>query len=83
MGHSPSFHAAHGCYVVGRSLLKDRLRMGRTRDSMSVIRLRAKSYLFAQPLDRVPEKLSQHRHKKDGAVNVAVVNLLIPLFDDG
>jgi hypothetical protein len=29
--------------------------------------------------DRVPKTLSQDRHKKAGALNVAVVNLLIPL----
>lgn len=31
----------------------------------------SKPCLFAQPLDRVPEKLSQHSHKKDGALNIA------------
>jgi hypothetical protein len=36
---------------------------------------------FAQPLDCVPEKLSQHGHKKDGAQNIAVVNLLIPVVN--
>jgi hypothetical protein len=32
-------------------------------------------------LNRFPEKLSQHTHKKDGALNFAVVNLLIPLVN--
>jgi hypothetical protein len=34
-------------------------------------------------LDRVPEELSQHRHKKRGRLNVAVINLLIPLVKGG
>ncbi len=39
--------------------------------------------LFVRLLDRVPEKLSQHRHKKDPALYTAVVNLLIPLVNGG
>jgi hypothetical protein len=38
---------------------------------------------FVQLLDRVPEKLSRHTHKKDGALNFAVINLLIPLVKGG
>jgi len=38
---------------------------------------------FPSPLDGVPEKLSQHRHKKGGALSAAVVNLLIPLVSGG
>jgi len=34
-------------------------------------------------LDRVPKKLSQHLHKKDGALNVAVINVSISLVNGG
>jgi hypothetical protein len=38
---------------------------------------------LAHPLEGVQEKLSQHRHKKDGAPKVAVVNSLISLGNGG
>jgi len=43
----------------------------------------SKSCLFVQQLDRVQEKLSQHWHKEKGRLNVAVINLLIPLVKGG